>query len=73
MDQSPKSQRRLVPDPQVCRRYGVHTSTLYNWDRDPTLGFPKPIRIKNRKFRDEGELDEFDAARAAERQTEPAP
>jgi predicted DNA-binding transcriptional regulator AlpA len=68
-----KSGRRLVPDPQVCRRYGVHTSTLYNWDHDPMLGFPKPIRIRNRKFRDEDELDEFDAARAAERQTEPAP
>jgi predicted DNA-binding transcriptional regulator AlpA len=68
-----KSGRRLVPDPQVCRRYGVHTSTLYNWDHDPALGFPKPVRIKNRKYRDEAELDEFDAARAAERQTELAP
>ena len=68
-----KSGRRLVPDPQVCARYGVHPSTLYNWDHDPKFGFPKPIRIKNRKFRDEDELHEFDAARAAERQTEPTP
>lgn len=64
-----KSKRRLIPDPQVCRRYAIHTSTLYNWDKDPELGFPKPVRIKNRKFRDEDELDQFDAARAAERET----
>jgi predicted DNA-binding transcriptional regulator AlpA len=64
-----RSGRRLVPDPKVCARYGVHPSTLYNWDRDERLGFPKPIRINGRKFRDEDELEEFDAARAAERLT----
>lgn len=58
-----------MPDPKVCARYGVHPSTLYNWDRDERLGFPKPIRINGRKFRDEDELEEFDAARAAERLT----
>jgi predicted DNA-binding transcriptional regulator AlpA len=62
-----KSKRKLVPDAQVCARYGVHASTLYNWDRSPNLNFPKPIRINNRKFRDEAELDQFDRARAAER------
>ena len=59
--------RRLVPDPEVARRYGVHPSTLYNWDHDPALKFPKPIRINRRKFRIEAELDAFDKARAAER------
>ena len=66
-----KPGRRLVPDPKVCARYGVHPSTLYNWDRDERLGFPKPIRINGRKFRDEDELEEFDAARAAERLVTP--
>jgi predicted DNA-binding transcriptional regulator AlpA len=64
-----KASRRLVPDSEVCARYGVHISTLYNWDRNPALDFPKPIRINKRKFRDERELDAFDRARAAERQT----
>jgi hypothetical protein len=64
-----KSNRRLVPDAEVCARYGIHTSTLRNWDLDPKLGFPRPIRINNRKFRDETELAEFDKARAAERET----
>jgi hypothetical protein len=60
--------RRLIPDPEVCRRYSIHPSTLSNWDKSPTLNFPKPIRINSRKFRDEGELEKFDRARAAERQ-----
>jgi hypothetical protein len=64
-----KVSRRLVPDAEVCRRYNVHTSTLRNWDLNPAMGFPKPIRINNRKFRDEAELDRFDAERAAERLT----
>jgi len=63
------TQRRLIPDPEVCRRYGVHTSTLYNWDHDEKLGFPKPVRINNRKFRYEDELNRFDSERAAERET----
>ena len=37
----PTTQRRLVPDPEVCRRYSIHTSTLYNWDHDPELNFPQ--------------------------------
>jgi predicted DNA-binding transcriptional regulator AlpA len=61
--------KRLLPDAQVCERYGIHISTLYNWDHNPALGFPKPIRINKRKFRDETELDHFDRERAAERQT----
>jgi predicted DNA-binding transcriptional regulator AlpA len=56
--------KRLLPDPQVCQRYGVTPMTLWRWDRDPTLGFPKPIYIRNRKYRDERELDAFDASRA---------
>ena len=56
-------QKRLLPDPQVCERYGVTGMTLYRWDRDPDLGFPKPIYIRGRKYRDERELDAFDATR----------
>ena len=64
-----KSNRRLVPDAEVCARYRIHVSTLRNWDLNPALSFPKPVRINGRKFRDEAELAEFDKARAAERDT----
>jgi predicted DNA-binding transcriptional regulator AlpA len=55
--------KRLIPDAQVRERYGVTAMTLYRWDHDPELGFPKPIYIRNRKYRDERELEEFEASR----------
>jgi predicted DNA-binding transcriptional regulator AlpA len=53
-------QKRLLPDPRVCERYSVTGMTLWRWDHDPNLNFPKPIIIRNRKYRDEAELDAFD-------------
>jgi predicted DNA-binding transcriptional regulator AlpA len=55
------SEKRLLPDPIVCRRYGVCSMTLWRWDHDPNLKFPKPLRIRGRKYRDQNELDAFDA------------
>jgi hypothetical protein len=57
--------KRLLPDPKVCDRYNVTSMTLWRWDRDPALNFPKPIRIRRRKYRDVDELDAFDEALAA--------
>ena len=34
--------------------------TLRRWDADPRLSFPRPLKIRNRKYRDEAELDAFD-------------
>jgi predicted DNA-binding transcriptional regulator AlpA len=60
--------KRLIPDSEVCRRYGVVAYTLWRWDHGkPSSGFPKPVRINGRKYRVEAELDQFDARRAAER------
>ena len=44
-------EKRLLPDSVVCRRYGVSSMTVWRWDRDPALNFPKPFRIKGRKCR----------------------
>jgi predicted DNA-binding transcriptional regulator AlpA len=60
-------QKQLIPDPRVANRYGVSQMTLWRWDRDPELNFPKPIRIRGRKYRNAEELDAFDAQRTAER------
>ena len=57
--------KRLLPDSQVRQRYGgISAMTLWRWDSDPALGFPKPVRINNRKYRSEDELDAFDRQRA---------
>jgi predicted DNA-binding transcriptional regulator AlpA len=55
--------KRLLPEPQVLQRYGVSAMTTWRWDNDPNLGFPKPIYIRGRKYRDERELDAFDESR----------
>jgi len=60
------SGKKLLPDPKVCERYDVTPMTIWRWDRDPDLNFPKPIRIRNRKYRDERELDDFDERRKLE-------
>jgi hypothetical protein len=52
---------RLMPDAKVRKRYGVTAMTGWRWDRDPDLGFPKPMWIQGRKYRSVDELDEFDA------------
>jgi hypothetical protein len=55
----------LLPDPQVAKRYGVTSRTLYRWDEDPNLGFPAAVRIKKRKYRSLRKLREFEIKRAA--------
>jgi predicted DNA-binding transcriptional regulator AlpA len=62
-------EKRLLPDAKVRHRYGVSSSTLYRWDRNPAMNFPRPIKINGRLYRDEAELDRFDRERAAERET----
>jgi predicted DNA-binding transcriptional regulator AlpA len=59
--------KRLIPDPEVQRRYGKVASTFWRWDRDPNSRFPKPIIINGRKYRDSEELDAFDRMLEAER------
>ena len=60
---------RLIPDAKVRERYGVCLRTLARWDENPTLGFPAPVYINGRKYRDSDALDAFDRARAADRKT----
>jgi hypothetical protein len=59
----PIKKPRRIPDGEVARdRYNVSLMTIWRWDHDPDLNFPKPYRIRGRKYRDEAELDAFDAA-----------
>lgn len=60
-----QSERRYLPDPKVCERYGITSMTLWRWDHDPHLNFPKPIRVKLRKYRDEAELKAWERGLAA--------
>jgi len=56
----------LIPDPAVAQRYQVHLRTLDRWDKNPDLGFPPPIRIRNRKYREADKLDDWDRRNSRE-------
>ena len=49
----------LVPDPIVCREFGISSMTLWRWDHDVELKFPPPIVIRKRKFRIRRQLEAF--------------
>lgn len=63
--------RRFVPAANVRKRYDRSDMSLMRWERDQRLGFPRHIKIRQRKFWDEDELDAFDARMAAERDNSP--
>ena len=54
----------FLPDPQVAQRYNVHLRTIIRWDKQPALGFPKPIRINGRKYRRVEQLENWERQRA---------
>jgi predicted DNA-binding transcriptional regulator AlpA len=51
--------------PDVDRRYRRSSQTRWRWSKDPKLGFPKPIKIKNRLFYRLREIEEFERRMAA--------
>jgi predicted DNA-binding transcriptional regulator AlpA len=63
---------RLIPDPQMRKRYGVSEMTVWRWDRQPDLGFPPPIRINGRKYRRFSKLLAWEATRDAGKPVEAA-
>jgi hypothetical protein len=55
-----------LPRKKTARRYGVDTKSITRWEKDESMGFPKPTFINGRAYHDEAELDAFDK-RCAER------
>jgi hypothetical protein len=55
------SGRQLVPDATVRAEFGVSSMTIFRWDADPTLGFPRAVVIRNKKYRFRDELEAFKA------------
>jgi predicted DNA-binding transcriptional regulator AlpA len=50
---------------RLRQRYGVTEMTLWRWERDPLLEFPRPLIIKGKKFYDQAELEAWEAQRRA--------
>ena len=57
---APPPSKRLLKSAAVMARFGgISGQTLWRYNRDPELGFPKPIYINGVRFWDEGEIEAF--------------
>jgi predicted DNA-binding transcriptional regulator AlpA len=54
----------LIPASKVCARYSRSDKTLDRWLKDESLGFPRPVVIRNRRYFREGELVQWERAQA---------
>jgi hypothetical protein len=47
-----------VPDVVIRREFGVSPMSIFRWERDPSLDFPRPVIIRGRRyfFRDQIKL-----------------
>ena len=53
-------QSRLIPAKKVREELGgISDMTLYRWITDESLGFPRPVYIKTRRYFDAGQLAAF--------------
>jgi predicted DNA-binding transcriptional regulator AlpA len=48
---------------QVRDRFKISDATLYRWEHDASLGFPKPLQVKRRKLYDEDKMREWEKTR----------
>ena len=39
-------QDEFVPDPKVCKEFGITAMKLLRWDQDPQPNFPPPVKIR---------------------------
>jgi hypothetical protein len=54
----------LIADRRVAERYDVSVRTLARWDKTPGLGFPPPVYIRDRRYRELAKLEKWDRANA---------
>ena len=48
-----------VPDPIIAAEFYITLMGLYRWTHDTQLGFPPPVKIRNRNFRSRRAIEEF--------------
>ena len=63
MDVQPSE--NMLPAATVWRRYGKTDRTLDRWLKDESLGFPRPVVIRNRRYFKEAELLDWERAQAS--------
>lgn len=69
----PTPNRQLFTDPEVSVRLGRSQRTIDRWSADPSLGIPRPIYIRRRKYRDAAAIEAFEARLIANAGQTPSP
>jgi predicted DNA-binding transcriptional regulator AlpA len=50
----------FLPARKVWERYGVSDMSLFRWERDERMNFPKPIRIGRYKYWKLSDLEQWE-------------
>jgi hypothetical protein len=61
-----------APDSEIARHFGIHPKSLRRWDERPELGFPPPIRVNGRKYREWNAIREFERRAAIAHASKPS-
>jgi predicted DNA-binding transcriptional regulator AlpA len=51
---------QYLTGPDIDRRYKRSPQTRWRWSKDAELGFPKPMKIKNRLLYRRSEIEAFE-------------
>lgn len=57
--------KQFITRRKLRARFGdISEMTLWRWERDRELGFPKPLTIHGRKFYDLSQIEDWERSRA---------
>jgi hypothetical protein len=54
-----KKKKKLQPRRKTLEQIGICARTAERWEKDPTVGFPQPTIIRNRKYDDPDQIAAF--------------
>jgi len=57
-------QKHYLSSAQVMKRYGISEMTLFRWQKNEKLSFPRPMVVNRRKFFSEDEIAAWERERA---------
>lgn len=58
-------EKTYITAPDVCKRFSISQMSLWRWIGDEKLQFPRPLRIRNRRFFRLDEIQAFEARQRA--------
>ena len=60
------SAEKYLPRKKLLERFGgISAMTLWRWEHDNKLGFPRPTSINGRKYYDVSEIEAWERSRTA--------